>query len=1402
MSTVSRAGPKPSTTTRRAAPGAPRPKKALEPWHGDGLPRLSFAQQRLWLLAQIAGGEDSYNVPYALHLRGALDVPALERALNHLVARHAILRTRYTLVEGEPRQEVLPRLELTVERIDMRRLPEAQRQAQALEQAIALGQREFDLQQGPLLRANLWLLGEREHILLLVLHHSIIDEWSLEILNNELSLLYAGEVNGLPVDLPEPALQYADYAEWQREWLQGALLEEQLAYWKDKLVGAPQVLELPTDHPRPAVLSYCGAIRQREIAGGLPGQLRRLCRAERVTPYTALLAAFYALLYRYTGQSDVLVGTPVANRQSIETQGMPGFFLNTLALRGDLGGDPGYRALLQRVNETVLEALDYQDLPFEKLVEEIHPRREAGRQPLFQVMFVYQPPAKHLSLAGLEVETLRLDIRRAKFDLTLFVGEAPDALWVTAEYSTDLFEAATIDRLLEHYQRLLQAMLDDPGRPISACTLLTGTEIERFRQWNATQGAYPAHLCVHELVEAQVLRTPQAVAVESGERRLAYLELNEGANRLAHRLRQLGCGPGACVGLFLERSAEMMVAVLAVLKAGAACLPLDPGYPQARLAFMCAEAGARVVLTQRRLLAQWSEVTAESGPQPMNGMPGQVLCLDALADELPGMPAHNPAPAAAPDDPAYVLYTSGSTGRPKGVMMGHRPLVNLVSWQVTHFSGPPAARTLQWTSLNFDVAFQEILSTWSAGGTLVLIGEALRQDISRLAAHLRDQSIQRLFLPFVALQALAEAVSASGELPAGLEEVITAGEQLQITPQIAGLFAQLPGCRLHNQYGPTEAHVVSAFSLAGPPQDWPRLPPIGKPIANVQIHLLDRHAQPVPSGVVGEIYLGGDCLAQGYLRRPALSAERFVPDPFGRPGERLYRTGDLGRYLPDGNIQFLGRGDQQVKIRGYRVELAEIEVNLMETPGVRQAAVLVRRMENGEKRLAAYLALEPDAAAQAENLRSAVAGFLKSRLPDYMVPSTYVILVSLPLTPTGKVDRLALAEHDVLVARDVLIARDPALELSSNSQSYAPPRDDLEQQLCRIWEAVLGVQPVGVQEDFFELGGHSLLAVRLFTRIEHSLGQRLPLSTLFAAPTVAQLAEVLRSAQKPVDWSPLVSMQPEGSCPPFFCVHNFGGEVLNLHRLAQALGEEQPFYGLQARGLDGQQQPHITIPDMATYYLQAIQSVQPHGPYYLGGFCFGGIVAYEMACRLLARGETVRLVALIDAYAPNQAGHDPSAWQPRWMINFLRNLPVWWRDFWQLQQAYRKIVVIRRLKRISKAMARGLGRQAEMSAHDLIGDHAHVEGAPDYVRRLMELHMLALIDYSPPEYAGCVTLLRTQRLPLFTSYGPEVGWKGLAHGGVDLHIVPGAHHNILWPPYVNSLAEALRQALAAATQSK
>ncbi|MDY6954466.1 MAG: amino acid adenylation domain-containing protein, partial [Thermodesulfobacteriota bacterium] len=788
-----------------------------------------------------------------------------------------------------------------------------------------------------------------------------------------------------------------------------------------------------------------------------------------------LLAAFNVLLHRYTGQEDIAVGSPIANRNRIELEGLIGFFLNTLVLRTDLSDDPTFWELLGRVREMALEAYAHQDVPFERLVEELQPERDLSRTPLFQVMFVLRNFRRHaLAFSGLTVTPMAVHTDTSKFDLILFVAEGPEGLRGTVEYNTDLFHGTTVTRMLQHYQSLLEAIIADPDQQVGALPLLTTPEsYQLLVEWTDTRSDYPKDRCVHHLFASQAEKRPGAVALVCDDQEITYGELNGRANRLAHYLQKLGVGPDVLVGICVQRSLDMVVGLLAVLKAGGAYVPLDPSYPKERLAHMLDDAHVTALLTQTGLLKGL----------PIHG--AKTVCLDADWDVVAREREANPINSSLTERLAYVLYTSGSTGAPKGVAMTHRSLCNLLWWQLQNAAPGEGTRTLQFAPLSFDVSFQEIFSTLCSGGTLVLISEETRRDPMELLGYLRDQSIERLFLPCVALQQLAEVAEGQERVPAGLREVITAGEPLQITRQITSFFSNLQDCRLHNQYGPTESHVVTAFTLKGPHTGWPLLPPIGRPIANTDIYLLDRHMNPVPVGVPGELYVGGEALARGYLKRPALTAERFIPNPFSHEaGARLYRTGDLARYLPDGSIAFLGRMDNQVKIRGFRVEPGEIEAVLREHPGLRDAIVVAREDAPIDRYLAAYVVPVEILAPTIGALRQ----FLKERLPDYMVPSAWVMLERLPLTPSGKVNRLALPA--------------PIRKGPERQGTFVAPKDALERQLTKIFEDVLGVQDIGVKDDFFELGGHSLLAVRLFTQIEQAFGKRLPLATLFQAPAV------------------------------------------------------------------------------------------------------------------------------------------------------------------------------------------------------------------------------------------------------------------------------------------------------------
>ncbi|HLX78422.1 MAG TPA: amino acid adenylation domain-containing protein, partial [Acidimicrobiales bacterium] len=801
------------------------------------------------------------------------------------------------------------------------------------------------------------------------------------------------------------------------------------------------MLEFPFDRTRPAEQSDRGGHCRAVFEGGLVGRLEALSRGEETTMFMTLLAAFSALLARYSPQDEFVIGTPIANRNRVELEELIGFFANTLALRVDVGGNPSFRELLGRTREAALRAYANQELPFEKLVAELNPQRSLRHSPLFQVLFQFHEAGRDShELPGLTLRRVELERRQAKFDLALTLAKTDEGLHVSFEYSTDLFEAATVERLLANFEVLLRGLVAEPDRAVSEVEILSPAERAQIDRWNETGSARPElGRCVQELFEEQVIRTPDAVAVEFGERSVSYAELNARANGLARRLCDAGAGRDVPVAICLERSLELPIAVLAVLKAGGAYAPLDPAYPAERLAFMLEDTGAPVLVTQRSLLDRLPERRA------------QVICVDDPSATGVQVVEPDLSLVGGPDDLAYVLFTSGSTGRPKGVAMPHAPLCNLLSWQRDHFSSSPSARTLQFASISFDVAFQELFSTWICGGTLVLVDEETRRDAESVLAAISERHVERIFLPYVALQQLAETALDRGMVPSSLREVITAGEALKVTSEIREFFAHLPECTLHNQYGPTESHVVTAFTLSGSPAAWPDRPPIGRPIANARVHLLDEHGQLVPVGVPGELHIGGEVLARRYLGPSELTAERFVADPFAEPGARLYRTGDQARLLADGNLEFVGRLDHQVKVRGYRVEPGEIEVQLTSHPAVRGAVVVALEDTGGDRRLIAYVAVP--ATASGDEIEAELKTYLGGVLPEFMVPSAIVVLEALPLSPNGKVDRSAL----------------PAATNARPEKGFVPVRSATEETVARVWSDVLGIEPIGATDNFFDL---------------------------------------------------------------------------------------------------------------------------------------------------------------------------------------------------------------------------------------------------------------------------------------------------------------------------------------------
>ena len=1107
---------------------APAERIPAQPRTTDRFP-LSFAQQRLWFLDQLEPGSASYNIPLALRLTGPLDLAALERSFHTIIRRHESLRTVFAVdpVSGDPVQIIRPFEPLPLSLVDLSALARDRREDEIQQRARGEASQPFDLTTGPLVRVVVLSLAADEHVILLTLHHIISDGWSMGVIVRELVTLYsAGPGAGA---LPPLPIQYADYAIWQRQWMAGEIHQRQLSYWQQQLGGSLPVVALPTDRPRPAMQTFNGALERLTLEPALLARLQALSAETDATLFMTLLAAFDVLLYRYTHQEDVLVGTPIAGRQQTETEALIGFFVNTLVLRTRLRGELPFRELLRRVRETALQAYANQDLPFELLVDELRVERDMSVSPLFQVLFVLQnTPLPALELPRIALNVVDIDNDTAKFDLTVSLHEERGGLTSIFEYNTDLFDRATIQRMAEHWRTLLASIAAAPDQPLDDLALIGADERERLlRTWNASAAPYPREMCVAQIFERQAARTPDAIAAawvqDDRIDELSYAELDARANQLAHYLQRLGVGPDTPVALYLARSLDLLIALLAALKAGGAYLPLDPSYPAERLHFMLADARAPVVLTSAALSERLPEVSA------------RIVRLDRDAEQIAAEPRTAAHSAATPENLAYIIYTSGSTGQPKGVAMPNRALINLMTWQLPNTVIPGPARTLQFAPISFDASFQELFTAWGKGDTIVMITEELRRDAVALLHLIRDQAIERLFLPFVALQQLAEVATQLDLLPTSLREIMTAGEQLQSSRPIVELFKRLPGCTLHNQYGPSEAHVVTAHTLSGAPEDWPALPPIGRPISNTQTYLLDARMQPAPLGVVGELYLGGHNLARGYLERPALTAERFVPDPFGgEPGARLYRTGDLARYRADGEIEFLGRNDQQVKIRGYRIELGEIETAIQQHPDV-QAVVVVAQTgarpdaSTADTRLAAYVVPgEPrtNREQRADNKGTAELGnngvtdhrsltadhlrsFLRERLPDYMIPTAFVELAELPRTPSGKIDRRALpaADYD---------QRDAA--------SYVAPRTPEEQALAALWADVLGVDQVGIHDNFFMIGGHSLLATRLMARLRATEQIDLPLRCLFETPTVAGLAQQIAALRRTLD-----QMQPIGA---------------------------------------------------------------------------------------------------------------------------------------------------------------------------------------------------------------------------------------------------------------------------------
>jgi len=1039
---------------------------------------LSFSQQRLWFLYQFEPENPFYNVPFALKIQGKLDVSALEKVFQALVKRHEILRTTIADEAGDARQIVHPQGAVVLRRISLSALPNSLWDEVERLAGHEAG-RPFDLRQGPLLRVTLLTLATDEFVLLVTLHHIVSDVWSTGILVRELVTLYQAFTQAKPDPLPALPIQYADFTLWQRQLLQGEHLQTQLQYWQQQFATLPPVLQLPTDRPRPVIQRFCGESRSFKLAPALTKALKNLSQKTETTLFMVLLAAFKVLLYRYTGQTDITVGSPIANRNRAAIEGLIGLFMNTLALRTELGGDPSFLELLSRVRQVALGAYSHQDLPFEKLIEVLQIPRDLSHTPLFQAVFILQnAPTSALNLPGLRLTPLGFSGKTAKFDLTLVMTEVDGGLEGGVEYNTDLFDGTTIDRLIGHFQTLLTGIVAQPDASISQIPWLTPAEWTQLHQWNQTTVQFASPPCVHQLFEAQVAKTPEAIAVACESHTLTYAELNHRADCLARYLQGLGVGPEVLVGICLARSLEMITALLGVLKAGGAYVPLDPSYPQQRLAFMVEDANLTILLTQSSLL---------------EGLPdysGRILCLDRpLPAPDPGQLSSKPQGVSLqPENLAYMIYTSGSTGNPKGVQIAHRALVNFLKAQSQLLKIASQDVLLAVTSLSFDIAELELFLPLTVGAQVVIATLETASD----GFHLADQ-LETVGATF--MQATPSTwrmlLLANWTGNAGLK-ILCGGEALP--PDLATAL-QSRAAALWNLYGPTETTIWSAQRALEETDSIG----VGTPIANTDIYLLDQHLNPVPVGVPGELYIGGLGLARGYFQRPSLTAERFVPHPFSEAlGARLYRTGDLARHCTDGTIEVLGRLDHQAKIRGFRIELGEIESVLSRHEQVREVVVMVREDNPDQKRLTAYLTPQASENAEAAAVPTAtLRQWLQRQLPGYMVPALFVWLERLPLTPNGKIDRRSLPVPD--------------LSAGESKPCFAAPRSPLEQQLAAIWSQVLGTSTVGIDDNFFELGGDSILGLQMVANAQQA-GLHFTPKHLFQHQTIRTLAQVVDEA--------------------------------------------------------------------------------------------------------------------------------------------------------------------------------------------------------------------------------------------------------------------------------------------------
>ena len=1299
---------------------------------------LSPAQQRIWFLEQLYPDIPIYNEAEAVRLTGELNVNALERAVNTIVDHYAVLRSTIKIIDEVPHAIIHRRWPLRFKTIDLRSLPAAERESEVNRLLIDEPKIHYDLQAEPGIRVTLLNSGPREHVLILMMHHTVCDWSSVGVFWRILSKLYGALIRNEPVELAPLPITHRDYAVWKRQELVNENNSKDLEFWEKTLHGVPQLLELPSDRKRPPILSYRGGRLRWKLDSALTESLRRASRQEKISVFTIFAAALNALIYRYTGIEDIPLGIPLADRDLPEEQSLIGFLLHVHVLRSCLSGEMTFRELLSRVQGGVLDLYVHRAVPFDRIVQRLQPGRSLSYNPLFQVMLNWRDRDQLLSsigLDGLAIDSVMASAGTSKFDLLLFATDMGDEIWLELEYSVDLFDEDRIARMLGHYQMLLESVARDPDQRLDALPLLTDSERQRLLVgWNDTSADYPKATPLAQLVEEQVERTPNAIAVVAGEQRVTYRQLNARANQLARELREHGAGPDQVVGVYVDRSTDLVVALLAIVKTGAAYLPLDPLFPAERLTYMLEDSGARLLVSERTL------------SRDLPAFAGTTILLE---DE--GWHANRSDNLAIPvgsEHLAYLIYTSGSTGKPKGVQVGRGALTNLLWSMREQLQLSERDRLLAVTTISFDIAGVDMWLPLLVGAQMVVASREQAADGHALRDLLERHDITFLQATPVTWQLLFEA---GWQGKPNLQAVCT-GEAMP--PEVAARLAPAVE-RVWNLYGPTETTIWSTgFRVTdGTPPI-----PIGRPVANTQIYILDSQRQPVPIGIAGELYIGGDGLARGYLNRPELTAEKFVPDPFRGGEARMYRTGDLARYRADGNIECLGRIDHQVKIRGFRIELGEIEETLKALPEIMQAVVIAREDTPGKKRLVAYYTTRKDGdsagdAVSTEQLRT----HLSATLPDYMVPSVFMRLDSLPLTPNGKLDRKALP---------------PPVANAFSVRGYEAPQGDVETKLAEIFSDVLGINQIGRNDDFFDLGGHSLTAIRVISLIESEFNIELPVRVLFQAQSVSQIAAVIADRcpgaqrQSSEVWPTCIPIQSTGSKVPLFCVARPNVNALGYLLLSRRMGPDQPMYGLQRQLLEDPQLQFTEdqIRETAEDYIRAMQAVQPHGPYLLIGQCQGGYIAFEITRQLERQGERVAMLGMLDVWPEENTRYRSMFFAHQ----YAHSLLTWFR------------------RRARNGTIAGTTPQQNRNGAAIALAHGAGTGNP-----LWRIYWPGR-DFKPAVVSAPIVVFRGSKQPLYRIRDKEMGWGKRTTGPVEVVAISGDHFTMLREPNVQSLADRIK----------